>query len=92
MFGRKSGHSAILPYLRSLTYPLAAILFRATAFYASDSLHAVFPATAEPFPLSAFTDFSGTMAQTDFCGFSHALQHGLHLAMRIPQTSPDKVQ
>ena len=57
-----------------------------------NSYHAVLPATAGPFPPSAFTDFLGTMAQTDFCGFNHALQHGLHLAMRIPQTSPDKVQ
>ena len=91
-FGRIPGRSAILPYLRSLTYPLADILFRATAFNTSDSLHAVLPATAGPFPPSAFTNFLGTMAQTDFCGFNHVLQHGLHLTMRTPQTSPDKVQ
>ena len=57
-----------------------------------NSYRAVLPATAGPFPPSAFTDFSGTMAQTDFCGFSHASQHGLHLTVRIPQTSPLKVQ
>ena len=91
-FGRIPGRSAILASLQSLTYPLADILFRATAFNTSNSIHAVLPATAEPFPPSALTDFSGTMAQTDFCGLSHAFQHGLHLAMRSTQTSPDKVQ
>ena len=53
--------------------------------------------TAKPFPPHTFVCFFGTMAQTDFCEFSHTLRYGLLLwrvhascRERTSQTSPGK--
>ena len=48
--------------------------------------------SAGPFPLPTYMGLPGTMARTDFRGFSHALRHGLQLALRSLQTSPPEAQ
>lgn len=91
--------SVLILYSRFPTYPQISNLIRATAIfkYQIDSV-CPFP-TVKSFPPSTFIDFFGTTTWTDFCMFSHILQHGLlrskfihYSAKRTIQTSPVKVR
>ena len=69
--------SVLILYSRFPTYPQISNLFRATAIFKYQINSVCLITTVKSFPPSTFIDFFGTMTWTDFCMFSHALQHGL---------------
>ena len=59
-----------------------------SAFSHDSSVQYYISLSAGPFPLPTFIGFLGTMAQTDFCRFSHTLQYGLHPIRCVPRRPP----